>query len=337
MVVVTGGAGFIGSHLCQALLRKGDKVVSVDNLNGFYDPGLKRKNIAAVERTAADCKTNKCSFISETADIRDVGRVDCIFNKYTPDLIVHLAACAGVRPSIEAPAEYYGVNVGGTLTLLEVMKKYGVRNLVFASSSSVYGNNKKTPFSESDIVDNPVSPYAASKKAGEELCHVYHSLYKFNVACLRFFTVYGPRQRPDLAINKFTRMIDGGAPLPFFGDGTTSRDYTYIDDIIKGVLGAMSWLKTDSDSGPDAAIAPATAKYDIFNLGGSKPVTLAQMVATIEKALGKSALLHKLPAQPGDVERTFADITKAERILGYKPGVDFATGVSNFVNWFLNA
>jgi len=314
--LVTGGAGFIGSHLCSELLRHGKRVISVDSFCDFYDPEIKRANIRAVESEDANG-----AFVSVEGDIRDTGLLDEVFDKYCPDLVYHIAAYAGVRPSIENPALYYSVNVDGTLSVLECMRRHGVRDLVFASSSSVYGNNRKLPFSEVDSVDNPISPYAATKKAGELLCHTYHHLHGISVACLRFFTVYGPRQRPDLAIHKFARLMLEGKEIPFFGDGSTERDYTYIDDIIKGVIGAAEWISGEK---------PA---YGIFNLGESRTISLDMMVATLERALNVKAVLRHLDMQPGDVLRTYADISKARAELGYAPCVDFEEGISRFAEW----
>jgi len=321
-ILVTGGAGFIGSHLCQALLERGGRVVSIDNFNDFYDPGVKRANIGAVEETARRLTGNGCSFISHKADIRDAGELERLFATVQPVAVVHLAACAGVRPSIANPAQYYEVNVNGTGNLLECMKRHDVKRLVFASSSSVYGNNSKVPFSEDDPVDRPISPYAATKKAGELLCHVYHQLYGMSIACLRFFTVYGPRQRPDLAIRTFTHMIDAGMEIPFYGDGSTERDYTYIDDIISGVMGALDWTEADE------------ARYDIFNLGEARTISLSELVCTLEETLGKRAIRSHLPNQPGDVRRTNADISKARARLGYCPQIGFEEGVARFVAWY---
>jgi UDP-glucuronate 4-epimerase len=255
-------------------------------------------------------------------DIRNIEQMDKLFDTYPIKLVVHLAAMAGVRPSISAPLLYNEVNINGTLNLLERCKKYGVKKFVFASSSSVYGNNKKVPFSETDFVDYPISPYAATKRAGELLCHTYHHLYGMDIACLRFFTVYGPRQRPDLAIHKFTKLIINEEEVPFYGDGTTERDYTYIDDIIDGVVRAIQWVQNGQ------------GQYEIFNLGESRTISLNEMVATLEKVIGKKAKLKVLPMQPGDVKRTYADITKARKILGYHPVTAFEDGIEKFVQWY---
>jgi UDP-glucuronate 4-epimerase len=318
-ILVTGAAGFIGSHLCERLLSSGHDLIAIDNFNDFYDPGLKRSNIGQVARSAA---TGGRDFILCEGDIRDDAFIAALFEQEKPEAVIHLAAAAGVRPSIEKPLFYEAVNVRGAMNLLEAAKTSGVRPFIFASSSSVYGNNPKSPFAESDPVDNPISPYAATKKAGELICHTYHHLYRMNIACLRFFTVYGPRQRPDLAINKFTRLIDEGKPIPFFGDGTTSRDYTYIADIVDGVGKALDWVCGDG------------CRYDIFNLGESQPVDLSRLVAVIEEALGKKAVIERLPMQPGDVARTCADLAKSAAILGYRPATAFEDGIREFVRWY---
>jgi UDP-glucuronate 4-epimerase len=307
--IVTGAAGFIGSHLCERLLKDGWTVVGVDNFDNFYDPQVKRNNIK-------DCPRNK-QFKLVEADIRDSAAMDKVTGDGV-DVIVHLAARAGVRPSIAQPALYADVNVNGTVTLLEAAKKNNIKKFVFASSSSVYGNNKKVPFSEDDNVDFPISPYAATKKAGELICHTYHHLTGMAMTCLRFFTVYGPRQRPDLAIHKFTRLIKDGKSIPVYGDGSMMRDFTYVDDIIDGTVAGIK----------------KCAGYNIYNLGESRPVTVNALIGEIEKALGKKAIIEQLPLQPGDVERTYADITKAHRDLGYNPNTDISEGLKHFVEWF---
>ncbi|BCR04089.1 epimerase [Desulfuromonas versatilis] len=322
-VLVTGGAGFIGSHLCQELLRLGRRVVILDNLNEFYASSLKLANLAAVRASAA---AGRLAVLK--GDIRSAADLERAFRALgdpQQGAVVHLAAMAGVRPSIEQPQLYHDVNIGGTLQVLEACRRFGVMRLVFASSSSVYGNNEKVPFAESDAVDYPISPYAATKKAGELLCHNYHHLYDISVACLRFFTVYGPRQRPDLAIHKFARLMRAGKPIPFFGDGTTRRDYTYITDTLQGVTGALEWLSGQSRPG-----------YEIFNLGESRTVDLSTLVRLLGEALGCRPALERLPMQPGDVERTFADISKARATLGYDPQVAIEEGIGRFVDWFRN-
>jgi UDP-glucuronate 4-epimerase len=306
--LVTGAAGFIGSHLSERLLADGWIVKGVDNFDNFYDPQIKRRNIS-------ECLKNK-NFKLIEADIRDSAAMDKAISDGI-EIIVHLAAKAGVRPSIAQPLLYADVNINGTMVLLEAAKKHRIDKFIFGSSSSVYGNNKKVPFSESDNVDFPISPYAATKKADELICHTYHHLYAINITCLRFFTVYGPRQRPDLAIHKFARLIEQGKPIPIFGDGTMMRDFTYIDDIIDGVVAAMQ----------------KCSGFNIYNLGESRPIKVNDLVAQIEKALGKKAAREYLPPQPGDVERTYADVAKAVKELGYKPGTTIEQGLAEFVKW----
>ncbi len=307
--LVTGGAGFIGSHLCEALLSGGRRVVCVDDFNDFYDPAIKEHNVAG-------CRKNR-NFALYRADIRDIDALKKIFAKEKPEKIVHLAARAGVRPSIAQPLLYEEVNVKGTLNLLELARRHNARQFVFGSSSSVYGLNR-APFSEADTDLRPISPYAATKKAGEELCYTYHHLYKIPVTCLRFFTVYGPRQRPDLAIHKFTRLLFAGLPIPLFGDGSTMRDYTYSDDIIGGILASLK----------------KELPYEIINLGNSKPVRLRDLIARLEQATGKKAIIAEQPEQAGDVPVTSADITKAKKLLGWKPRTPLARGLAAFIEWF---
>jgi UDP-glucuronate 4-epimerase len=321
-VLVTGGAGFIGSHLCESLLKMGKRVVLLDNFNDFYAPAVKGRNTQEVRR----CARTAGELLILKGDIRsaaDLHRALLALGDPGEAAVVHLAAMAGVRPSIENPLLYQDVNVAGTLQVLEACRRGGVHRLVFASSSSVYGNNRKVPFAETDAVDQPISPYAATKKAGELLCHNYHHLYGLSVACLRFFTVYGPRQRPDLAIHKFARLLEDDRPIPFFGDGSTRRDYTYITDTLQGILGALVWL--------DAAPA---AVFDIFNLGESRTVELAELVRLLGMALGREPRLLSLPMQPGDVDCTYADIGKAHQILGYRPQIAIEDGIPLFVDWF---
>jgi UDP-glucuronate 4-epimerase len=317
--VVTGGAGFIGSHTCEAILRNGWDVFCIDNFNDYYNPAYKRENIKAVEHAAA--AAGRVFKVCE-GDIRDPDFVRRVFDEAKPELVIHLAACAGVRPSIENPTLYIDVNINGTVTILEAIREAGIKRLVFASSSSVYGNNEKVPFSEADPVDNPISPYAATKKAGELICHTYHHLYDINTACLRFFTVYGPRQRPDLAIYKFTKLILEGKKVPFFGDGSTKRDYTYIEDIIDGIEKACMWVEA------------AEKRYGIFNLGESNTITLTGMIGAIEKELGLKASLDRQPAQPGDVHITYADISHSQNTLGYHPTTSFEKGIGLFIDWY---
>ena len=314
-ILITGVAGFIGSHLAEKLLSKKNYIIGIDNFDKFYSIDIKRRNISGF--------SNDSNFMFYEGDIRNDKLLKEIFKENKIDAIVHLAAKAGVRPSISQPHEYYDVNINGTLNILETMKEFGVKKLVFASSSSVYGNNKKIPFSEDDNVDFPISPYAATKKSGELLCHTYHHLYNFDITCLRFFTVFGPRQRPDLAIHKFTDKILNGESIDVYGDGSTSRDYTYIEDIVDGVTKSISNLYG----------------FNIFNLGESKTITLSAMIAVLEKCIGKKAIKNYLPMQEGDVITTFADITKTKNILGYSPVWEFDVGIREFVKWktILNA
>ncbi len=307
-VLITGSAGFIGSHLTEQLLGDGHTVVGLDNFDEFYDPEIKRRNIQPCQQ--------KKNFTLIEADIRDGDTMNEITSDRF-DVIVHLAARAGVRPSIAQPALYADVNINGTVTLLEAAKKNNITRFVFASSSSVYGNNKKVPFAEDDNVDFPISPYAATKKACELICHTYHHLYDIDMTCLRFFTVYGPRQRPDLAIHKFALLIEQDKPIPVYGDGSMMRDFTYIDDIIDGVVAAIDKCKG----------------YNIYNLGESRPISVIELITQIEKALGKKAVKDFQPLQPGDVEQTYADVTKAIRELGYKPNTTLESGLKKFANW----
>lgn len=294
-VLVTGAAGFIGSNLTRHLLDQGNLVIGVDNFDNFYDPLLKRANINSLLKNS--------NFILCEGDIRDSVFIDGVMASHKPDTVVHLAARAGVRPSIEQPVLYYDVNVTGTLVLLEAMRNHGIKNMAFASSSSVYGNNKKTPFAETDNVDNPISPYAATKKADELLCYTYSHLYGFNIFCLRFFTVYGPNQRPEMAIQQFGRLIREGKTITMYGDGTSRRDYTYIDDIVDGISASIERLKG----------------YEIINLGNHDTIALKDLIDLIAKTLGREAIIKQLPLQPGDVNITYADITKASTLLGFQP------------------
>ncbi|MEA3454986.1 MAG: GDP-mannose 4,6-dehydratase [Campylobacterota bacterium] len=322
---VTGGAGFIGSHLCEALLRDNRIVITIDNFDPFYDPAIKQRNIDSIQKMMIDEKIESSNFRLIEGDIRDFGLLEKIFSElkqYDRDItILHIAAKAGVRPSIENAPLYTDVNIIGTQNIFEVAKSFGVKKIIYASSSSVYGENKKVPFSEEDSVDNPISPYAMTKKSNELLAHTYHHLYAIDTIGLRFFTVYGPRQRPDLAINKFTGMIDSSEAIPFYGDGTTRRDYTYIDDIIDGVLKSIHYIESHDNI------------YEIFNLGESQTTTLRELVSLIENALGKKAKLNKLPLQPGDVSQTYADISKAKRIIGYHPTTLITEGINKFAAW----
>ncbi len=304
-VIVTGGAGFIGSHVVDKLLARGDSVVCLDNFNDYYDPSLKRKNISH------NLDNDNLKLVE--MDIRDD-----LTSLDTVDAIIHLAAYAGVRPSIENPKLYVDVNVMGTQNILDFAVKRSINKIVFASSSSVYGNNKKIPFSESDNVDNPISTYAATKKAGELLCYTYHHLYGLNINCMRFFTVYGPRGRPDMAVAKFTRLIDSGEAIEMYGNGDTKRDYTFVDDIVYGIVAAL-----DRDFG-----------YEIFNLGNSDTVLLKELISTIETHLGKKAKIVEKEIQQGDVEITYADISKAKRMLDYNPCTKIFEGVGKYIKWY---
>ena len=316
-VIVTGGAGFIGSHLCERLRARGHRVVAVDNFDPFYPAEVKRANLAAL---AADP-----GFALVEADIRDPGALEAAVRAgggEGADVVVHLAARAGVRPSIEEPFLYSQVNLDGTTAVLELARRLGAKRFVFGSSSSVYGNNAKVPFAEDDPVERPISPYAATKRAGELLCHTYHHLYGLSVVSLRFCTVYGPRQRPDLAILKFARLMAAGEPIPLFGDGSTARDYPYVDDVLQGIEGAIGY----TGAHPGA--------FEIVNLGESDTVPLSKLVDLLAGALGVRPEIRRLPMQPGDVERTFADITRARRLLGYDPRVRIEEGIPRFVAWF---
>lgn len=310
-VLVTGGAGFIGSTLADRLVARGDSVVCLDSFDDFYDPSLKRRNIRDV--------SGHPRFVLVEGDIRDTDLMKDLARKYRVDAVVHSAARAGVRPSIRNPLLYEDVNIKGTMNILEFVRSVEPRNMVFLSSSSVYGVNEKVPFSEDDPVDHPISPYAATKKACELLCHTYHHLYGLNITCIRPFTVYGPRQRPEMAIHKFTRMIDRGEPIPMYGDGSSKRDYTYIDDLADGIL-----LALDRPLG-----------YAVMNLGEESVITLRDLIALIEKNLGRDAVIRNMPDQPGDVPVTFADITRARELLGYDPKVKIEEGISRFVEWYL--
>lgn len=312
--LITGAAGFIGSHLADKLLNEGNKVIVVDNFCDFYNPEIKENNVKH--------NLSNPNYKLYRADIRDRNELAKVFNENKIDVVIHLAAMAGVRPSIDNPIYYQEVNCVGTQNILEEMKLHNIKKLVMASSSSVYGNCKEVPFKENMIVDFAISPYAATKKANEVMTHVYHKLFDFNVIMLRFFTVFGPRQRPDLAINKFTRLMLNDEPIPMFGDGTTSRDYTYIDDIVDGIIKSCNYVENNKDV------------YEILNLGNSSPVSLKEMINTIAEVLNKTPNIQELPMQPGDVERTFADISKAKRIIGYEPKISFEQGIKYFIEWY---
>jgi UDP-glucuronate 4-epimerase len=309
--LVTGGAGFIGYHVCERLLRDGQAVWAFDDLNNFYDPKIKEANRRDLELLAKP-------FTFVHGDLTDRVCLDQLLGRVKFDQIIHLAARAGVRPSLLEPALYQRVNVEGTVNLLEAARLNGVRKLTIASSSSVYGVNSKVPFSESDPIFSAISPYAASKLACEALGHVYHHVYGMDIAMLRFFTVYGPRQRPDLAIHKFARLIAAGKPIPVFGDGSTARDYTYVTDTVSGIIAC-----TQKESG-----------FEIFNLGESETITLSYLIELLEKNLGTKAIVDRQPPQPGDVPITFADIARARKVLGYAPKIKIAEGIPLFVEWF---
>ncbi|HEV2837132.1 MAG TPA: GDP-mannose 4,6-dehydratase [Pyrinomonadaceae bacterium] len=310
--LVTGGAGFIGSHLVDRLLGSDiDRITVVDDFNNFYEPQIKRDNVREHLKDSRYKLTE--------VDIRDRAALEQLFKQNKFDCIVHLAARAGVRPSLKEPELYTQTNINGTLNLLELARYNGIKQFVFGSSSSVYGINAKVPFSEDDPIRQPISPYAATKAAGELLCHTYSHLYGLRCVCLRFFTVYGPRQRPDLAIHKFAKLITQGKPIPVFGDGTTRRDYTYVDDIIDGVVAAIHYDKSD---------------YEVFNLGESRTVELRELISLLEKELDTQAKIDRQPSQPGDVPQTFADITKARALLGYNPQTQIEGGLHRFVQWF---
>jgi UDP-glucuronate 4-epimerase len=309
--LVTGGAGFIGSHVCERLLQAGHAVWALDDLNPFYSPAVKEKNLREIASLG-----KPFTFVAK--DLLDEKALKKLFQETRFDQVIHLAARAGVRPSLDEPEFFQQVNVEGTVNILEAARRHGVKKALLASSSSVYGVNKKVPFAESDPVFSVISPYAASKLACEALGHVYHHVYGMDVTMLRFFTVYGPRQRPDLAIHKFAKLISAGKPIPVYGDGSTARDYTYISDIVDGVI----------------ACAEGKFGYEIFNLGGSEAVTLARLIELLEKSLGQKAVIERLPDQPGDVPLTYADITKSRKFLDYSPKVKIEQGIPLFVEWF---
>ncbi len=309
-VLLTGGAGFIGSHLAERLLERGSELIILDNLNDFYAPRIKLANLDEVRK--------KGDFVLYQKDILDHSALEAVFRQHRPEVVIHLAACAGVSPSLREPAHYAEVNVTGTTHLLEQAREHGIDNFIFASSSSVYGLTSKGPFREDDPVTAPVSPYAATKRAGELLCSVYHHNYQLPITCLRFFTVYGPRQRPDMAIHKFTRQIDRGDEILAYDQGKSQRDYTYIDDIVEGVLAVL-----DRPSG-----------FEIFNLGNSRTVVLRDLIDLIEKALGKPARVLTMPAQPGDVPITYANISRAQARLSFAPRTPIEEGVPRFVEWY---
>src|SRR6059058_4225846 len=311
-ILVTGGAGFIGSHLVEKLIAVGHEVVVLDDFNDFYDPRIKHANIAGFAKDVSVCHV----------DLRESDSVRAVFHREKVDVIAHLAARAGVRPSIQQPRLYYDTNVVGTLHLLEAARVTGVQRFIFASSSSVYGASRTIPFSEEEHLTQTLSPYGATKIAGEFLCSTYSHLYQMCVVALRYFTAYGPRQRPDLAIHQFTRRIYAGQPIDQYGDGRTRRDYTYIDDVIQGTMAALQY------QGP---------LYDVFNLGESETIQLKDLIVAIENALGKKAKVNQLPEQPGDMPLTCADISKARKLLGYKPTTKLSEGLQKFIDWFLRS
>lgn len=315
VILLTGVAGFIGSHLADHLLSRGDQVIGVDNFDGFYQRNLKESNLNAALLHPG--------FRLYEGDIRDSVFLNRVFSETKPDVVIHLAAKAGVRPSIENPIDYFDVNVNGSICIMEAMRKHGVNRLIHASSSSVYGNNQKVPYAEDDLVDFPISPYAASKKSAELIAFTYHHLYAMSIINLRFFTVYGPRQRPDLAIRKFFSSAYAGKPIPVYGDGSTSRDYTFVDDTVNGILSAIEY------------VSKQVPVYDTCNLGNSNPVTLAKLLELIQEVTGLTLIIDRKPMQPGDVQTTFADTTKARRLLGYEPRVPIRDGLVLFNDWFL--
>lgn len=309
-ILITGGAGFIGSHLSEKVIRFGHKVICIDDFNDYYDPSIKENNLKDI--------IDDENFTLYRADILDRAAMLEIFSSHDVDIVIHLAARAGVRPSLSNAALYEKVNVEGTINLLENCREKAINRFIFASSSSVYGGNEKTPFSETDMVDFPVSPYAATKKSGELICYTYHHLYDISILAFRFFTVYGPRQRPEMAIHKFTRKIFNGVPIEIYGDGSSSRDYTYIDDIVNGIVGSLGLIHG----------------YEIMNLGNSYPVKLSDLVKLIEEKTGRKAVIEYLDPQPGDVFTTYADIEKARKLIKYDPEMPIEDGLEYFLDWY---
>jgi len=313
-ILLTGGAGFIGSHVAEAMIRRGAQLSIVDNLDNFYAPSRKRLNLEEIS------KVGTYEFFE--TDVRDEAALRKVAEKVQPEIVIHLAARAGVRPSIEQPALYESVNVGGTVNLLEICRELRVERMIFGSSSSVYGITNSVPFREDDPKTRPISPYAATKLAAELMCYTYAHLYGLTTICLRFFTVYGPRQRPDLAIHKFIALIEAGKSIPVYGDGSMGRDYTYVDDIVAGLIASLEYVPA------------ATVPFEVFNLGNCHPMRLAELIAKLEVATGTNALQERLPDQPGDVPITWADIDKAKRLLGYSPQTSMEEGLRNFVAWY---
>jgi UDP-glucuronate 4-epimerase len=311
IVLITGAAGFIGSHLCEKVLNNNDKVIGIDNFDTYYSKEIKKDNLRI-------SLSNK-DFRFYQIDIRDSRKIDKIITEERPDIVMHLAAKAGVRPSIKRPKIYYDVNVNGTLNILNSMAKNNVKKMIFASSSSVYGETRELPFSENSSFDLPISPYGATKKSCEAMCYTFHYLHDISIYCLRFFTVFGPRQRPDLAIHKFTKQILEGIPITLYGEGDSKRDYTYIDDIISGLMSSLTFVKG----------------FEIVNIGGSKTTSLKELIILLEKLIGKKALIKKYPLQSGDVSITYANIKKAKKMLGYNPSTSLEEGLKNFLNWYL--
>jgi UDP-glucuronate 4-epimerase len=308
-IAVTGAAGFIGSHLAEQLQREGHRVWAIDDLNDFYAPGLKLKNLN-------DVLSHGCAEFVHT-DVRDADRISELFRAVRPDAVCHLAARAGVRASLEEPLLYESVNVAGTISVLEASRRAGVRKFIFASSSSVYGIAERAPFCESDCIEKPISPYAATKVAGEKMCFTYHHLYNLPVICLRLFSVYGPRQRPDLAIHKFTESISSGSPVPLYGNGSAGRDYTHVGDVVRAIVSGLNY----------------NCNFDVINVGSCRPIPTIEVIRTIEAVVGRRAVIERLPAHAGDVPLTFADIQKARTKLNYEPKISFEYGISDFVNW----
>jgi UDP-glucuronate 4-epimerase len=313
-ILITGVAGFIGSHLLESLLNDNHVVIGIDNFCDFYDPKIKRENLNS-------SKENN-NFTLKKLDIRDFTVLKEVLTNEKPDIVIHLAAMAGVRPSIDNPELYFDVNVNGTENIFKAAKEAVIKKIIYASSSSIYGSRENVPFSETDNVDNPISPYGMTKKINEVMAYTYHHLYKIDMIGLRFFTVYGPRQRPDLAIHKFTRMIFDSRAIPFYGDGSTERDYTYIDDIIDGIVKSVEYINTKNDI------------YEVFNLGESETTSLKDLVNLLEKSIGKKAIIDSLPMQLGDVPRTYASIDKSKKILAYNPKTKIKDGVPKFIEWY---